>query len=115
MISDELQVLADHALEVLDAAGCDMRGGGEHRRGTCPLCGNRDLSLNVDLSQRRLWLSCWHATCDWQAIHEVLGITSGDLRLREESAGGELVRRRFDQIKFRPVTFLVEDRCHFRA
>jgi hypothetical protein len=110
MISDELQALADHALEVLDAAGAEMRGGGEHWRGLCPLCGKRDLSLNVDLGQRRLWLSCWHATCDWQALHEVLGLTIDDLRLREEPTGGELVRRRFDQIKFKPVQFLVPDR-----
>jgi hypothetical protein len=110
LISDELQALADHALEVLDAAGCDMRGGGEHWRGLCPLCGNRDLSLNVDLSQRRLWLSCWHSTCSWEAVHEVLGLTRSDLRLEEVSTGGELVRRRFDQIKIRPAEFLVPDR-----
>ena len=110
MISDELRALADNVLLTLESAGCDMSGGGERWRGTCPLCGNRDLSLNVDLSKRRLWISCWHATCSWETIHEVLGITSSDLRLQEETTGGELVRRRFDQIKFEPISFLVKDR-----
>jgi hypothetical protein len=110
VISDELQELVDRVLATLDAAGCEMRGGGERWRGLCPLCGGRDLTLNVDLGRQRLFLDCWHATCEWQTIHEVLAIDRSDLVLATEPAGGELVRRRFDEITFKRVEFLVPDR-----
>jgi hypothetical protein len=63
----------------------------------------------VDLGLSRLWVDCWHATCDWQMIQEALGLTRDDLRL-EKPPAGELVRRRFDQIKFAPVRHLVPER-----
>ena len=105
---DKLLELADQVLEHLSRAGSDLRERGPERwRGACPLCGDDTLELKVDLSEDRWFLGCWHATCTTELILESIGLTWDDLRLDREASGGELVRRRFDQVKFRPVEFLV--------
>jgi hypothetical protein len=110
MIPDQLQELIDHTLAQLQAADCEMTSKGAERwRGLCPLCGKRDLTLNVDLDQDRLWLNCSHATCDWRAIQEAVGLTRTDLQL-DQVTGGELVRRPLNTIKIEPVEHLVPER-----
>jgi hypothetical protein len=98
-------------LERLAGAGIDMRQNGAERwRGACPACGQDDrLTVGVGLDGGA-WVKCWSATCEPQAILDVLDLTWSDLRPAPEGKVRNAELRSPDLSTVRPVRWAWRDR-----
>lgn len=105
----------DHVLERLAAAGIDMRQNGEQRwRGECPACGNSDRLTVREGLDGAVWVNCWSATCEPQAILDILSLSWTDLRPADGRSGvGRL--RRASEVRIERIEWLFPLRVPCRA
>jgi hypothetical protein len=109
-----LEGIRELLLDRLAAVGVDdMRpsGDGEVCRGSCPVCNKADrFKIGPYKDDHGYWVKCY-AHCPKQKVLTALELGWRDLLIdSEEQDVPALVRRKFSEIKFEPVRFLVPER-----